>query len=336
MLKAWVGQICCWAFALGRAMPLNPLLVASFAIAVLVDLAAPLVLGVFLARRLGGRWRYWWWGVLVFLLFQGVTRIPAMLYLQTRPAVVQTLQEPLWAWLFLLVAAATAGLFEEGGRWLAFRFVVPPAERHWRTALMLGAGHGGLESIAVGLLALAGLVGYLVVALLPAESFGAAAPQIEEARKQLAQMRGWEPLLGGWERLGALAIQVALAVLVLQAFVRGRRWWWYALAAHTLVDITTVAVLRLTAGPWGQQAGFLLTEGLVTVYALLALWIIRALRREPEGTALPPAAQTAAMPGPTAEQAGATEEPPTQPGPGDQAPGASDQPAPLENDNRVK
>jgi uncharacterized membrane protein YhfC len=183
-------------------MPLNPLLVASFAVAVLVDLLAPIVLAVFLARRLGGRWRYWWYGLLVFLLSQGVTRIPAMLLLQTRPAVQQALQEPFWFWLFLVFAAATAGLFEEGGRWLAFRFFVPSTERHWRAALMLGAGHGGLESIGVGLLALAGLVGYLVVALLPAESFGGAAAQIEGARKQLAQLQGWEPLLGGWERLG--------------------------------------------------------------------------------------------------------------------------------------
>jgi uncharacterized membrane protein YhfC len=286
-------------------MPLNLLLVASFAVAVLVDILAPLVLAVFLARRFDARWRYWWYGVLVFLLFQGVTRIPVMIFVQTRPAVVQALQEPLWAWLFLLFAAATAGLFEEGGRWLAFRYLVPPAERHWRTALMLGAGHGGLESIAIGLLALAGLVGYLVVMLAPAESFGAAAAQIEEARKQFAQLRGWEPLLGGWERIGALTIQVALAVLVLQAFVRGRRWWWYALAAHTLVDFTSVAVPRLTAGLWGQQTGLLLAEGLVTVYALLALWIILALRREPDGAALPPVAPTPAMPGPTVEQAGA-------------------------------
>jgi hypothetical protein len=74
---------------------------------------------------------------------------------------------------------------------------------------MLGAGHGGLESIAVGLVALAGLVGYLVVALLPAESFGGAAPQIEAARKQFAQMQGWEPLLGAERQVVAFGVQVA-------------------------------------------------------------------------------------------------------------------------------
>ncbi len=259
-------------------MQVNPYLIASFAVAVLVDVLAPLLLAVYLARRRQGRWRYWLYGMLVFLLSQGITRVPAMIYFQTLPAVQAALAKPVWFWLFLLFAALTAGLCEEGGRWLAFRFLVRPDERHWRTALMLGAGHGGLESMAIGLLAAAALVGYLVVTLLPPETFGGAAPQIEAARKQFAAMQGWEPLLGGWERLGALAIQVALAVLVLQAFTRGRRWWWYALAAHTLVDFSSVAVLRLTVKALGQTAAMLLTEGLVTVYALAALWVIGALR----------------------------------------------------------
>jgi uncharacterized membrane protein YhfC len=188
------------------------------------------------------------------------------------------LEEPVWYWLFLIFAAFTAGLFEEGGRWLAFRFAIQPAQRHWRTALMLGAGHGGLESIGIGLLALTGLVGYLAITLLPAEMFGSYAAQVEQGHKQFAALRGWEPLLGAWERLGALAIQVALAVLVLQAFLRGRRWWWYALAAHTIVDFMTVAVLSLGVKAWGQTAAMLVVEALVTVYAFLAIWLIVRMR----------------------------------------------------------
>src|SRR5690349_831292 len=197
-----------------------------------------------------------------------------MIFLQTRPSVQAALKEPAWLWAFLVFAAFTAGLFEEGGRWLAFRFLIPPAERQWRTALMLGAGHGGLESVCVGLVALAALAGYLAVTLLPPDTFGGAVPQVEQAREQFASMRGWEPLLGAWERLGALAIQVALTVLVLQAFLRGRRWWWYALGAHTLVDFTTVGLVALAGKAWGQQAAMLLAEGLVGVYAVLGLWLI--------------------------------------------------------------
>lgn len=60
---------------------LNPRLAASLGTAAVVDVAAPIVLAVFLARRLGGRWRWWWVGFAVFLLFQGVTRVPAMIVL---------------------------------------------------------------------------------------------------------------------------------------------------------------------------------------------------------------------------------------------------------------
>jgi uncharacterized membrane protein YhfC len=261
-------------------MQVNSFLVVSSAITILVDLLAPLALAIFIARRYQARWRFWVFGLLVFLFSQGVTRVPAMIYLQTRPAVAEAVKQPVWFWTFLLFAAVTAGLFEEGGRWLAFRWIVPASERRWRTALMLGAGHGGLESIGVGLLVLASLIAYLAVTLLPPQSLAGQASQLEEVRKQFAGLQGWEPLLGGWERLGALVMQVALTVLVLQAFLRGPRWWWYALAAHTLVDFTTVALMHQAQKVWGWGLGpaSLLTEGLITVYALIGLWLIAVLR----------------------------------------------------------
>ncbi len=261
-------------------MPLNPWLVASYAAAGAIDILAPLALAVFLARRLGGRWRYWAIGVLVFLLSQAVTRVPAMIWFQTLPSVQAVLKQPVWSWLFFFFAAFTAGLFEEGGRWLAFRFLVPPGERSWRTALMLGAGHGGLESVLLGGLALlAALAFYLALVYLPPETFGAAKTQLEPLRAEFIGLQGWEPLLGAWERCCALLIQLALTVLVVQAFLRGRRrWWWYALGAHTLVDFTVIGLMSVVVKRWGTQVGAGLTEGLVGVFAVLSLWIIFALR----------------------------------------------------------
>jgi len=261
---------------------LNLWLVFSLAAATLVDISAPILLGVFLARRYQSRWRYWFYGLLVFLLFQGISRVPAMLFLQSRPAVKEALKEPLLLWLFLFFAAASAGLFEEGGRWLAFRYAIPSRERKWSTALMLGAGHGGLEAIAIGLVVLLSLAGYLVVMLLPSEMLSSYAAQIKEARQQFAQMQGWEPLLGGWERLGALAIQVGLTVMVLQAFLQGGRWWWYALGAHTLVDFTTVGFMQWASKAWGQTTAMVAVEGLVAIYALLAFWFILSMQPRQE------------------------------------------------------
>jgi uncharacterized membrane protein YhfC len=257
---------------------INALLVVSFAVSALIEIVAPILLGLFIARRLHAKWRYWFYGLLVFLLSQGVTRIPAMLFLQTRPFMKEALAKPLWFWSFLLFAAFTAGLFEEGGRWLAFRFVMAPEERRWRNAVMLGAGHGGLESIGIGLVSIAGLISYLVAMLVPAESLGSAAEGMEAVRKQFQQLAGWEPFLGAWERLGTLCIHIALSVMVLQALRRGAQWWWYALAAHTVVDFTTVGLLRQGTTVLGSTPAMIATEGLVAVYAALAVWLIMALR----------------------------------------------------------
>ncbi len=269
-------------------MPLNPWLIAGYAVTVLVELLAPFVLALFLARRFRASWRFWLLGVLVFLVSQVLTRIPAVLFFQSLPAVRQVLQVPLWSWLFIALLAVTAGLFEEGGRWLAFRWLVPPAERRWRTALMLGAGHGGLESIGIGLIVLAALANYLALALVPVESLGVPAEQIASARAAFASMQGWEPLVGAYERVMTLVVHVGLTVLVLQAFLRGRRWWWFALAGHALLDFAVVAVNRLGRSAWGPEAGLLLAEGVGTIFAVLAVCLIVALRPRGDDEAAPP------------------------------------------------
>jgi uncharacterized membrane protein YhfC len=266
--------------------PLNVVLVVSFVAAIAIDLLAPVVLAVWVVRR-GGGWRYVFLGAAVMLVFQGILRVPAMLALQTQQGFQEILKEsPAALWLFLLFAAFTAGLFEEGGRWLALRFVVPPDSRTHSTALAMGAGHGGIESIAIGLVATASFLAYLSSALSP-ETLTKAGANVDEIQRQFAA-QSWQPLLGGWERLSALAIQVGLSVMVLQAFVRGFRWWWLALGAHTLVDFTAICLLQLAAPAWGQTAAVFAVEVMVTLYAVAAILFVRAMR--PAAMAPPPSA----------------------------------------------
>jgi uncharacterized membrane protein YhfC len=81
--------------------------------------------------------------------------------------------------------------------------------------------------------------------------------------------------------LGALAIQMGLSVMVLQAFLRGFRWWWWALAAHTVVDFTAVGLMRLAGPHWGPIPATIAVEVLVTLYAVAAILLVRAIR-DPE------------------------------------------------------
>ncbi|MFY0579173.1 YhfC family glutamic-type intramembrane protease [Cystobacter fuscus] len=92
----------------------------------------------------------------------------------------------------------------------------------------------------------------------------------------MAGLRWWEPLLGAYERVGAMAFHIAMSVLVLQRFLRDQlRWYWLALGLHTLFNLLAALVAR--------AAGNMAAEGVVTVFALLSLWIILRLREEGEG-----------------------------------------------------
>jgi len=282
---------------------MNPLLVAGFATAAGVDLIAPLLVAWWIMRRFKAAARVWWTGAAVFAVFQLCTRMPVVLYVQSRPAVREAVEGSFAAFLlFALGLSLSAALFEEGGRWIGYRFRV--RERDGGSALLYGAGHGGLESISIGLAMVATLVGYIAVAVMPAETLASLGPdqlrQVEEARAKFAGLAGWEPLLGAWERLCALAVQLALSLLVLQAFVRSPRWWWGALGAHTTVNFMSVVVARVATQRWGVAGGGLAAEGVITIFGFVALWAVALLNaatlnpaaasgREPATGAAPPA-----------------------------------------------
>jgi uncharacterized membrane protein YhfC len=169
----------------------------------------------------------------------------------------------------------SAGIFEEGARYLMYRFWAKKA-RSWDEAVMIGAGHGGIEAILLGVLTAYALLqalalrGVDLATVVPAE-------QIEVARLQLEAYWAapwYASLLGAVERAFAICLHLSLSVLVLQCFTR-RKWFWLPLAIgwHALVDgVALVAVQRL--GPYW-------TEALVGVMAVISLGILFALRPRP-------------------------------------------------------
>lgn len=265
---------------------MHPLLVPALCVALAIEVLFPLAVALWLQRRLRVSWRYFGYGALVFFVFQIATRVPAMQLLQARlKGVLAASPWALFAWIAF--AALTAGLFEEGGRYLGFRILwKKEEEKGWPQALMYGAGHGGLESmLLVGGAALLSLVQVVVLSQLDLQSLSLTPEQMEQvrvAREALAAATWWMPLLGALERILALTIQISLSVLVVQVFLRGRFfWWWLALAYHFLVDLTTALALQ-----WGQkrlpgEAAYLVVEGIAALFALLSGWIIYRLRPRP-------------------------------------------------------
>jgi uncharacterized membrane protein YhfC len=249
-------------------------------LAAAIEILFPLGLALWIARRWRVSWKFFGYGALIFLVFQLLTRVPAVQILQ--PLLASTLQQSPWykyGWFVLL--ALTAGLFEEGGRYLGYRFLWKKEGKNWSRALMYGAGHGGLESmVLVGGLTILGVINAVVIfqidpAMLPADQ----AQLIYQAREMIALTTWWLPLLAMLERLMAMAIQVALSVLVLQVFTRSRfHWWWIALGYHALVDLVAVLVSDGVSGALPEWAAALVTEAAILPFALFSLWLIWRLR----------------------------------------------------------
>jgi len=256
----------------------------------LLMLAAPLALGAILARRLRAPWSLYAAGAAGFLGSQ-VLHIPFNLAL-LNPAIERVGLVPGSGFPGELLGPAllglSAGLFEEPARYLVYRLVGRQG-RSWAGGLMLGAGHGGLEAILLGLLVLYGF--FQAVAYQGAE-LSALVPAEQVATAEANLVAYWSTpaptaLLGALERILAITIQLGLSVLVLQS-IRKRSALWLVLAVgwHALVD--GAALVALAA--WGAWA----TEGLIALFALASLGTVFLLRDRGEATPEQRAGRTAA------------------------------------------
>jgi uncharacterized membrane protein YhfC len=255
---------------------MNPVLVVSYLVAAAVEIGFPLLVGFWLARRFHLHWVVFGYGFVVFLLSQVITRVPAVQVISSLFGK-QLTATPEITVIWFAVLALTAGLFEEVGRWLGYRWFFRREPRTWANALLYGTGHAACESIIlVGLAVLLAMVNYVVLSTMSADTIAAMPAaqqtQVKDALQIFAGLAGWEPLLGAVERVFTLAFHVSASVLVLQAFTRRNNLWLLlAIGWHALVDFGIV-IFQSTV------KNTLLTEALIGLVAILSLVIILRLR----------------------------------------------------------
>ncbi|PKO21449.1 MAG: hypothetical protein CVU38_14655, partial [Chloroflexi bacterium HGW-Chloroflexi-1] len=270
--------------------PLNvPFLIAAVLVQYPLMLIFPVLLGWWIRRRYGVSWGIFGAGALTFVASQ-VAHLPlnwALGLLGGGRGVA------LWSLtLMALVAGLSAGVCEEGARWIILRFFLKRA-RGWREALQFGAGHGAVEAIIFGALALLSLVSMLAARTLDLAAFGLPGAPAEQARAAVAAYWAtpwYMSAMAGLERVFAITFHIAMAVLVMRAVVRNRIGYLLAaIAAHAALDFVAV---------WGaQRLGVIWVEVSVAVIALAALWLIIKLKETPSAEAEP---LPAAGPAPTA------------------------------------
>jgi len=207
-------------------------------------------------------------GAAVFVVFQLITRIPLLQVLSAMPWYKDMAQRP---WLYGIFLGFTAGLFEEGGRYLGYRTLLRNLSR-WIDGFAFGVGHGGIEAITI--VGLTNINNLFLALSINSGQFDQLAAQLpaDVANQIVSQLTALQPLdayLAGIERIFAFIIQIALSLLVLIS-VRERKLWIAGLAvlAHTLVDAPVV----ILPGVFG--ANIYQIEMFVAAVAVLALVFI--------------------------------------------------------------
>ena len=253
------------------------LLSINYALMILI----PIVVAIFIRRRTGAPWRLFFIGAVTFIASQ-VLHIPFNFVVQRSGLLPSDTTLMTNLLLYAAFLGLSAGVFEETARYLTYRFWAKDA-RSWSRGLMLGAGHGGSEAIIVGALAAVNFVALLATVNSPTAMNALPAGQRQLVTDALAQILDAPTgmlLLGAVERLFAIAAHLAMSLLVLQVFLRRNIAWLFAsIGFHTLLNmVAVVAAARLS--PFA-------TEGIIGLFALLALFIIFRLRA-PEPVALQP------------------------------------------------
>jgi uncharacterized membrane protein YhfC len=202
----------------------------------------PVVVALWWHRRSGAPFAALGAGAIVFFVSQVILRLPWQIplgrWIQGHPE---------WLVPFLLFSSFTAGLFEETGRWVGYKYLLR-RERSRRIAVMFGLGHGALEAILLAGLPLAGL---LVSWVMAARGLIPAGPALDAITQQAAASDPWKVQLAALERASAMAIHVGLALIVLQVWLRREmRWLILAIALHFAVNsIAAILVLELRLSP---------------------------------------------------------------------------------------
>lgn len=186
-------------------------------------------------------------------------------------------------WLFALYGGLMAGLFEECGRYAAFKTVLKKKLGNNRNALMYGAGHGGFEAFYILVFS---FVPYILIAVqLNAGRAGSltagvtdetALQKLQATFEALAQAAPADFLVSIVERIAAVVIHISCSVLVwFGAKGGGRRFWLFPLALllHALVDAVAVVLARQGFNIW-------VVEGVIYGMAAALAWFAALVWRK--------------------------------------------------------
>jgi uncharacterized membrane protein YhfC len=247
----------------------------GFILAILIEILLPVALGIWFARKFGASWKIFGVGVLTFIASQ-VVHFPMLYGLNLlMPGIAASLPMAAVAVINAVLLGLAAGICEETARWVGFKLLKARA-KSMNAALMAGAGHGGVESIIIGLMVLTNFTIFTIVSSGRGNQFGLPMElQMSMAQQMFAyiSMPWWMPLIGAMERVFAISLHLALSFMVWQAY-KNRSWGWFIAAVlwHAFIDGAAVMMSTYKFNLW-------VIEGVIGVVAaaniVFLVWFVR-------------------------------------------------------------
>lgn len=181
--------------------------------------------------------------------------------------------------LFTVLGASLAGIFEETGRYLAFRFVLKKRTNK-ETGISHGIGHGGFEAMFLLVISAAQNLTYAVLInqgkfpdiIKQTAALGVDTSALEALPEQLMAFTPVTCLVSCYERIFAVLLHISLSVLVFYS-VKKRKISLYFLAVllHTLFDVPAALY------QFGIIKNIYVVEGMLSVYSVVFFIIIMKL-----------------------------------------------------------
>lgn len=247
----------------------------GFILAILIEILLPVALGIWFARKFGASWKIFGVGVLTFIASQ-IVHFPMLYGLNfLMPGIAASLPMAAVAIINAVLLGLAAGICEETARWVGFKLLKARA-KSVNAALMAGAGHGGIESIIIGLMVLTNFAIFTIVSSGKGNQFGLPMElQMSMAQQMFAyiSMPWWMPLVGAMERVFAISLHLALSFMVWQAY-KNRSWGWFIAAVlwHAFIDGAAVLMSTYKFNLW-------VIEGVIGVVAaaniVFLVWFVR-------------------------------------------------------------
>jgi uncharacterized membrane protein YhfC/ABC-type transport system involved in multi-copper enzyme maturation permease subunit len=257
----------------------------AYTIVIILTVALPLVVAVWLRRRFRVSWFFFGVGALTFIGSQ-VVHLPLNEFLG-KVGILPAAPEGGWQITQMaIIAGLTAGVCEELARTVGYALL--KRARKLENGLMLGIGHGGTEAMILMCILTAGTVVQLFMLRgvdLSTMDFSAQQLAYIAEQMKMFEQTPLQAVLPMLERMIAMTFHVILSLMVLYAFQkRNAMWVVAAILYHAIVDMVAVLLHFQAVNNWLLETLFfaMLIPGVLwAFFTFRPQWRTSVLKRVP-------------------------------------------------------